>query len=773
MDSDLANTVNSGGIEDVQDATDVINVDAPERETRVYSTRRLRSFHGYRGEPVVEDILDFQLPRIRFYHSRVVVLRGRPHLIWSPNSLQNPFYPGIYLYHGRIVLPVDLVQRRYDGQGGISDFTQVPQVYQADRPWLGFVYRPSRAPTDDVEYAPAYSVWDNPVGLEVNGRIRPAYAQRLRARNSALNEEIRVRIDRIRAVRPNLLAKRPQRPYTGEIDELARERRFERAVDLLAAIQRDVREKDAWLTFAEILLMDMRPPAANDEIFQADDRFMGTWINGALEDDCLWFLCKAALPCFVIHQLPSESKIPEDACRNMYVRTDVEPMLATTMASEFDRLAMGREFRYTTAEFHPVEPVSPRNREHAPKWSSLWKQLGKPEGEDIPRTVPYRPRPIPDREELKKRLEIIGDLPSLVNHVVGLKYLSDTSSLEEAMQTGTRPDDDVDYSSWALVNIDPERLPWMRPPAIESVTAGKWTTFRESSKEDGKTFMKEIGKGNSERNMQEGDVCFYDRILRYRLIFSGPPPMESHYGFTTSIEYGRPVPDWEFAFRTDGGVYYRRNKSRWMYSQEKPEVAYRGRVADAPPAHLLPRRDNGQHESNEGGWVERGDDDDDMDVDTTESSRPPEAPIPGPSSRVLQTRFHAPPVLLRLRKEPPVVPHADPPVAPPRLSPTPAPTMTNSLASASVRPMTHWTPQFRPAPRVNDNGWPRESVPLPIAQPRRPVIGPPIPPPRSLPETPPAPRPVIDAPANFTPQGSEGEGADSTEIRGPSSRCVK
>ncbi|KAJ7179741.1 hypothetical protein C8R46DRAFT_1212281 [Mycena filopes] len=585
MDSDLANSSNAqaqlAGL-----PVEVIDADAPERETRVYSTLRLRSFHGYRMEPLVEDILDFRLPPLRFYHSRVVVIRGRPHLLWSPNSFQDPYYPGIFLYNGRTPLPIELNQRRYDGQRGISDFTQVPQVYQADRPWLGFVYRPSQAPVQNVEYAPAHSVWDNPVGLEEQGRLRRSYVQELRSRSRSLSKEVATRVDKIKPLRPILLDCRPRGPTSDEFDQLEEERRFEIAVDLLADLQREIREKDAWLTLADSVLQNARlpRPTMKDEIAPADERYMGTWINGIDKDDCLWFLCKAALPCFVIHALPEKEAPPADACRNVSERTDVEPLLEP-LASEYDRLAMSVNYRYTTSEQNAMQPLAPRRREFAPAWSDLRLQLGRAAGESIPPSVPYQPLPVPE--------------------------LRETGPVSIAMATGSLPENVQEYAQSALVEVDPTRLPWMRPPAIQPAGTIKLSIFREDVKPDGSPYMRELGRGNSARSAEGDEVVLHDRVLRRRLIYNTMPPLGEGSGFTTGPEYGRPVTNWPFAF-FDEKKYWKREASTWAYPRDGPSHLYRGRVAQPPPANQLPRRDDGSFDANDGDWARPGNPDDHM-----------------------------------------------------------------------------------------------------------------------------------------------------------------
>jgi hypothetical protein len=87
-------------------------------DSRVYSGLRLCSYHGYQTDPLVDTSMDLHLPNFSSYHSRVVLLRGRQYLIWSPNSLQDPYYPGHYVLAGSPGYAASETQRRYDGHNG-------------------------------------------------------------------------------------------------------------------------------------------------------------------------------------------------------------------------------------------------------------------------------------------------------------------------------------------------------------------------------------------------------------------------------------------------------------------------------------------------------------------------------------------------------------------------------------------------------------------------------------------------------------------------------
>ncbi|KAJ7657517.1 hypothetical protein B0H17DRAFT_1213495 [Mycena rosella] len=153
MDADMANVSNA------------IDVDQPELETRVFSTPCLHSYHGYDRLPSqIDDALKFRLPQILFYHSRLIAIADRRFLVWSPNSTQDPYYPGV---------------------------------------------------VTDVEYTPVYSVWDNPVLAGGHGRLNPTYLRDLSIRfNDILGQ---VTVDKLAACQRGI---REQRAWLDMVELL-------------------------------------------------------------------------------------------------------------------------------------------------------------------------------------------------------------------------------------------------------------------------------------------------------------------------------------------------------------------------------------------------------------------------------------------------------------------------------------------------------------------------------------------------------------------------
>ncbi|KAJ7740926.1 hypothetical protein DFH07DRAFT_778244 [Mycena maculata] len=414
-----------------------IDVDAPRKETREFSTPRLPSYHGYDVPPPPESTdcgLGFLLPFMKSYHSRVVSVNGRLYLIWSPNSLQDPFYPGKFALEGLVPVASDSTQRRCDGQGGPSDYTKVPQAYQARRPWLGFLLRESRRVPTDVEYAPAYSVWENLSDPSERGRILPDVVQGLVICNKDLDKQISFQLPRIRVARRPLSVNPPTWPATATILRLKQERAFENALDLFTEIHRGVREKRAWLEMVGAWLSHPPPPSPFPRaatILPADESRLGTWINSATEEDTFWFLTQAALPCFVIQEL-NLMEVPADACTSFAERTDVAGLLSSETNSE-DAVLRNGPRPFTVTKLFPVPRIPVTRSAMDLDRARLSRQLGLPYGQEPARDV-ERDRGTRDERNLVRRETIIGASPSFTT-VGGREFLSVLDSARTNLAT--------------------------------------------------------------------------------------------------------------------------------------------------------------------------------------------------------------------------------------------------------------------------------------------------------------------------------------------------
>ncbi|KAJ7081457.1 hypothetical protein C8R44DRAFT_895094 [Mycena epipterygia] len=591
---------------DLRNSAALIEIEEQEIETCTFSTICLRSYHGYADAPVgaVDDGLGYRLPPIRSYHSRVVRSGGSQFLVWSPNSLQDPYYPGLFDLRGNVAMAADTSQHRYDGQGGPSDFTKVPQAYRVHRPWLGFIKRESRVSPDDIEYQPAYSVWENPTSSALKGRVRPQFIQFLRLRNNEYETEINFQFPRITNRRRTLTINRPQWPTPASILKLEEIEDYEDAVDRIADVQRGLREKGAWLLMVETWIAKPPPVPAltNPVIKPADDKLLGVWANSASEEDCVWFLTSAAVPCFFIHRLPRDEPLVLDAARTFAEGTEVQASLETS-SNEYDHIATRRAYRFTTQEFWPVPRVTITRSEMDRTRASLRWQMDLPEGRVLPRDVP-RHEPSQDERNLAIRLDMLASRSEPPATAAGARFDQRMETLVLAVGSGTRP---VDASGGnpggSRVLVHPNRVHWLRPPPVACNLGKRWTIFREGERDDSDaTAMMEVGANSKEKGAKSGETVWYDRIRSRKLLFQDLPPVDEAFGLTTGEEYGRPVPDWPFLYPS-GNRYLDRAPSLWMYQKEKPDPFFVGRVAKAPEARFLPGLDGAPHDTNEARWA--------------------------------------------------------------------------------------------------------------------------------------------------------------------------
>lgn len=75
----------------------------------------------------------------------------------------------------------------------------------------------------------------------------------------------------------------------------------------MAFVQRGLKLKDAWIRTMNIVAKDQREAVSEDwlsEVPYAVENVLGTWINGAKEDEVYWLL-KHKIPCFIIHEIPT------------------------------------------------------------------------------------------------------------------------------------------------------------------------------------------------------------------------------------------------------------------------------------------------------------------------------------------------------------------------------------------------------------------------------------------------------------------------------------
>ncbi|KAJ7762769.1 hypothetical protein DFH07DRAFT_770998 [Mycena maculata] len=130
------------------------------------------------------------------------------------------------------------------------------------------------------------------------------------------------------------------------IRRLDLQRQFKDALDAVTKIQREIREKRAWLEIVDGWISCPPPPSPfprSAVIIPADDSRLGVWINSTTEKDTYWFLTQAAVPCFMIQELGVDQK-PANVCHSFVERTEVEGLLDPTKNPE-DAIVHGDRLR--------------------------------------------------------------------------------------------------------------------------------------------------------------------------------------------------------------------------------------------------------------------------------------------------------------------------------------------------------------------------------------------------------------------------------------------
>lgn len=78
---------------------------------------------------------------------------------------------------------------------------------------------------------------------------------------------------------------------------------FEKALDEITQVQRDLKMKAAWLDWMECLQTTPSWSRTSSETPpMADDSYVGIWINSKYQEDIDWLLAHG-IPCFVVHHL--------------------------------------------------------------------------------------------------------------------------------------------------------------------------------------------------------------------------------------------------------------------------------------------------------------------------------------------------------------------------------------------------------------------------------------------------------------------------------------
>lgn len=273
-----------------------------------YYRGRLSCAAGYNDVPDVYTALDFDFHHLPRVLSRFVKLGDRLFELWSCNSAQLLYFPGVRSQTYLPVVPEDQSERRYDGHSGKHDCLYAPQYWRADTEHWSFIRRSSQVPKADYLYAaiePVTRYWTADPRPSRTGSIDPQFIARL----GLINRSVDAQMESFRShfqTGSRTWGGRPAYATNSRISQLNEIRDWATAVDYVVAVQRSLREKDAWIRLIrerrrqESLraseIRRMKVPIANEE-------YMGFWANDASEETVLHSLA-AGLPCFIVHEFP-------------------------------------------------------------------------------------------------------------------------------------------------------------------------------------------------------------------------------------------------------------------------------------------------------------------------------------------------------------------------------------------------------------------------------------------------------------------------------------
>ncbi|KAJ7863877.1 hypothetical protein B0H13DRAFT_1899406 [Mycena leptocephala] len=257
-----------------------------------YPTGRRACLAGYRDMPALDTTMTFDLLQLPRVTSRLVRIGNRLFELWSPNSLQLPFLPGRW-------------EHCYDGHSGKHDPIYAPQYWLVESMHWAMMRRVENVSSDDSRreaFLPFTTQWKEE-GL--SSRIRATFVDRLSAIRRDLDAEVQALRPMLHPF-PGAWNSRPLNPTYDQVERLRSLRTWEDAVDRGVAIQRDLREKEAWVAwwhehlrqrasgFSLARLQEIEHPLA-------DDQFIGVWVNGAPEETVLCYMA-ASVPCFIVHK---------------------------------------------------------------------------------------------------------------------------------------------------------------------------------------------------------------------------------------------------------------------------------------------------------------------------------------------------------------------------------------------------------------------------------------------------------------------------------------
>ncbi|KAJ7473554.1 hypothetical protein FB451DRAFT_1558730 [Mycena latifolia] len=527
---------------------------------------RMACLAGYRDVPCLLTALSFDLLQIPHVTSCIVSLPERVLELWSPNSLQSPFLPGLTREdYSPGTVPTLAKHCRYDRHVGRHDCLYAPQYFRADNSHWPFIRRAQEVPYYDsayVAYAAITLYWRraHPTIAGPKGYLDPEFVARL----GTLRRELELRIEPLRDALGLLWDSRPRWIDAGSIAQLLAVRLWDEAVDQGVAVQRGLRELEAWAAWAEEHLRQVR--LTLEELRSVDmplarENFIGVWINSADERTALSYML-AGIPCFIVHAY-SDGAPTHDVIANVRVFRDflsgmeVEALLGEDNA--YEKIARLDKFRLDAVaggDDGRASIAPPPSRDDYRSSSLYLEALPRPSLVSAA-SVGYDPSAIvPLPNPARAPPEAAPDSSTMPVDPASLPLaVPDYDSLPV-------PSASDRYAAPPLtrLTVDPSRVDWVVPPPIATKWTQKWSKWELDEWCGQKAW---VGRGRS--ITIEADSVWFDCKLGRQLFFRKflPPP-----GILDFECFGAPVPRYPF--------YYNDGKNgeapRWeeMKKAERP-----------------------------------------------------------------------------------------------------------------------------------------------------------------------------------------------------------
>jgi hypothetical protein len=190
---------------------------------------------------------------------------------------------------------------------------------------------------------------------------------------------------RVRYSRKLLWDDRPKEPWVNSLQALEKVYKFEDAVDLVRDAQRGIVEKEAWARMALAWIQEGGPleKLKADAILPVDDELMGVWVHGITELELYFFLTRAGVPCFLVHELTVMEPAGELVAHDFVQWTAVATCLMPRKCG-YEHLILDAGEHFTEKEYNMATVGVPDRRlEERTRSSSRW-QFGLTSDDAVP-----------------------------------------------------------------------------------------------------------------------------------------------------------------------------------------------------------------------------------------------------------------------------------------------------------------------------------------------------------------------------------------------------